>query len=309
MQGPGPRVYVKVADHHHHNLFMARFYQEQDAPLFDYELYTLGGRPLRGPQSAWSADKDYIAYLGAAQTFGRYLNDPFSLQIGRHLEVGTLNLSMGGAGPYTYLENSEHLDLINQSSLVVLQVMSARSINSSVFESQMGTNLGWRLPGREKMHSGKVIQALFTGEDPRGQDLRFIQALIDEMRRKYMAAMLELIGEIRPPVVILWFATREPGDIDELDEHKLAGLSQVARSNSAAAFSGGKFPQLVDSSMWNTLSKKCDACVKCVTNADLPQSIRFPDGTERLNPYYPTQTMHDLAFEALLPACRELIQT
>jgi hypothetical protein len=46
---------------------MGKFYQARDREFIDYQLYELDGLTLRGPRCSGS---DFIAYLGAAQTFG-----------------------------------------------------------------------------------------------------------------------------------------------------------------------------------------------------------------------------------------------
>lgn len=54
---------------------MGKFYQDWDIEIIDYDMYTLQGLDLRGPALTQS---NYIAYLGAAQTFGRYCHGPFT---------------------------------------------------------------------------------------------------------------------------------------------------------------------------------------------------------------------------------------
>ncbi|NJN74924.1 MAG: hypothetical protein HC799_20190, partial [Limnothrix sp. RL_2_0] len=46
-----------------------------------------------------------------------------------------LNLGYGGAGPYFYVKHPELLDYLNNAKLVVIQVMSGRSENNSLFDS------------------------------------------------------------------------------------------------------------------------------------------------------------------------------
>ncbi len=302
------------------------FYQEEDRSFVDYQLYELDELLLRGP--ACSSD-DYIAYLGAAQTFGRFCPDPFPAIIGRELGIGSLNLGQGGAGP-SYFLSSPHAEVLlekaNQAKLVVIQVMSGRSVGNSVFESPSGMSAGFRLPDHTSMRSEAIWSDLLLGKDRRGLDYAFVEELFLENSKNYVNAMIELLGKITPPKVLFWFSVRSPDQFRllskvelrqvrlsrRLEGHPLAikimyklKIFKVPRQPQPIL---GAFPQLVTGEMVRKISSHCDAYVECITNEGLPQKLmNSTNESARINRYYPSPEMHRKAASQLLGICHELL--
>ena len=108
-----------------------RGYQHEDINIIDYALTTPAGSKvdLRGPVP--DLDKPYIVALGAAQTFGRFVERPYSAIIQEKTGMPVLNLGMSGAGPSFFLLRPELMSLINRSALAIVQVMSGRSTSNS----------------------------------------------------------------------------------------------------------------------------------------------------------------------------------
>ena len=116
-------------------------YQFQDFEIVDYGLCASGTLGmLRGPRLSPAAleSGNYICLVGAAQFFGRLV--PIGLQelIARRFGVPVLNLSFGGAGPQSFL--NEHVaSLLRKAKLVVVQVMSGRSVGCDEYPGGMTT--------------------------------------------------------------------------------------------------------------------------------------------------------------------------
>ncbi|PSB37685.1 DUF6473 family protein [Aphanothece minutissima] len=303
---------------------MGKFYQARDKEFIDYQLYLLDGLTLRGPQSSRS---DGIAYLGAAQTFGTYCEDPFPTIIGRTLGVGTMNLGRGGAGPDYYLSSQDSqalLGLANQARLVVVQVMSGRSINNSVFFCGLGASKGHRLPDGQPMRSEQVWSDLFLGGDKRGDDPEFIEKLIEENSRAYVEKMVQLLNKISVPKILFWFSERAPESYrfpsrQRLEELRFSRTPQGRLSAKVLYKLGmwdrspkpsllGKFPHLVTEPMLKMIRPFADAFVECSTAAGMPQPLLNSQGIiVDYNRYYPSPEMHQKAAEALLPSCQAML--
>ena len=75
------------------------FYQSEANQLVDYQLWRLDGSNefFRGPQMVLRPQK-FVAYLGAAQTFGTFCRYPFPNLIAERIGLATANLGVGGAG-------------------------------------------------------------------------------------------------------------------------------------------------------------------------------------------------------------------
>jgi hypothetical protein len=176
---------------------MSTFYQDLDrAGGFDYhlcQLPNLGWRTFRGPPADTS--KPYLAFLGSAQTFGRFCERPFPSLLGSRLKLGVLNLSVGGAGP-RHFQAPAYLDLVNGAEAVIVQILSGRSASNSLFDnSRWGNHEGQRRLDGATMRSEdffrkfaetaspeeitKVVQEtleiVVTGEDE--ASLEFLRAL------------------------------------------------------------------------------------------------------------------------------------
>ena len=297
---------------------MGKFYQDWDIEIIDYDMYTLQGLDLRGPKLD---QPDYIAYLGAAQTFGRYCHKPFPTLLGQRLQLGTLNLGSGGKGPQYYLENPQALDLINNAKLAVVQIMSGRSISNSLFETIRGDRSGIRRSDGKRMTSNAIFYQLISGQDERGLDPEFLKQLVAETRQNYVVAMIELLKKIQVPTILFWFSVRSPDYqeiypailprrinrwIEKISNNKI-GLLRRRHDIRVKRFFGD-FPQLVNQAMVDQLKPHSTRYVECVGRDGLPQPLKTYSGQSLApNIYYPSPEMHEAAYNQLLPACQSLL--
>jgi hypothetical protein len=300
---------------------MGEWYQDRDKEVIDYQIYKFADLELRGPKSFHN---NYIAYIGAAQTFGTYCPNPFAHIIGNKLDIGTLNFGSGGAGPRYFLNQPKILDSVNQGELVVVQIMSARSISNSVFESLRGGSMGTRILDGKPMKSDEVFKQLLNGQDTRGLDNNFLKNLIQETRDNYVNSMIDLLKVIKPPKILLWFSTRTPEQCEEVGWFNLAmrragnknillsnffDKSNIFRRYLISNNSIGVFPQLVNRSMVEQIKQYSDFYVECATNVGMPQI--FVDSQGKFvckNSYYPSPEMHQRAAELLEPICESILK-
>jgi hypothetical protein len=305
-----------------------QFYQTQDANIIDYELYPFDDIELRGPKTN---HPNYIAYIGAAQTFGRYCKKPFPSIIGERLNIGTLNFGFGGMGPTYFLNNTAIMDTVNKAELVVVQVLSARSISNSIFQSTIGSSFGINMKDGRKMHSDKIFQELFNGKDKRGLDEKFMKNLIEETKQNYVSAMIDLLKAIQPPKVLFWFSVRTPQQCGEIyyrnswlkkNIYRFDVIEKVAQSNKfikrvlnrfdllEPLGSLGEFPHMVNEEMIGKIRAFSDFYVECVTKTGLPQVLVDRQGKiVGKNGYYHSPEMHEQASELLYPVCKSILSS
>lgn len=284
------------------------FYQSPDWEIADYELYSppnlprdlLPGLPLRlrGPAPGELAPGGYIACVGAAQTFGRFCGEPFPALLSKDLGIPTLNLGFGGASAPLFPRHPELIRLMNESALVVLQVMSARNEGNSRFEGGGTGSLKIRSTG-ERMQAEKAWgQLLASGDQAQ------LRSIVRETRETWIASYEQLLSLIQVPTVLLWLSVREPRYTEKCDS--AGGLF-------------GDFPHLVNEEMNETVGSRCDATVECVSVRGLPQQLmsRFTGRPTRVlipggklmteNIYYPSPEMHQDAAALLSPVCQGLM--
>ena len=117
------------------------FYQTEAYHIVDYELWRLPGSDeyFRGPQMSFRP-QNYVAFVGAAQTFGAFCRYPFVNLVAERTGHAVVNLGIGGAGPNRFLEDPTLMGVINSARLVVVQVMSGRSVGNGRYENLRGTS-------------------------------------------------------------------------------------------------------------------------------------------------------------------------
>lgn len=285
------------------------FYQAPDWWIVDYELYSPPSLPrelvpglplrLRGPVPREPVPGGYIACVGAAQTFGRFSAEPFPALLSKNLGMPALNLGFGGADPQLFPRHPQLIQLMNDSALVVLQVMSARNQDNSLFEGGGWGSLRSRATG-QRLRAEEAYEPLTASGD---KDL--VKRIVRETRDTWVASYKRLLSLLRVPTVLLWLSVRDP-DYDE--------------SYDSVGEMFGHFPHLVNREMVDVVASCCDAYVLCVSARGRPQQLtsRFtgrptrvvvPDGPPwHENAYYPTPEMHQDAATLLTPVCQKLLR-
>lgn len=127
----------------------------------------------------------------------------------------TLNFGIGGAGPQTYFNRKKILDLVNDSSMCVVQVMSGRSSISNSYMEHLdgGASVIMRqgaLAG-ENMTGAKAFSHLAT-ELERGH---FFE-VIEETRDNFIKMYERLANLISVPKILLFVGPYKP-----LDDYKV----------------------------------------------------------------------------------------
>ena len=279
-------------------------YQRSDAHIIDYEIYQLPGVEglFRGPPININ-NNDYVACLGAAQTFGRFVETPFPRLISRALGIEALNLGRGGAGPTFYLNTPRLMEYINRARVVIVQVLSGRSQSNSLFSIIDHGMHGINLADGQKISADQFYTWLL------GQDIQLARKVVAETREHYVANMIGLLNAITPPKILLWFSVRTP-------EYRERWELPVGRL-------WGEFPQFVNRAMLDQMRSRADICVECISRRGSPQRLLDrsgnPTSVETVslstsevvvrteNRYYPSPEMHEDAATLLIPACREIL--
>jgi hypothetical protein len=284
---------------------MPHKYQTQDFDICDYELYSLPGIPqlLRGPRpNNLSGSTKFIAFLGAAQTFGTLCRYPFPNLLSSMLGVQSLNLGLGGAGPRKFLHLPAAIERVNRARCCVIQVMSGRTADNSLMTNPPGGSMfRWRNESSEVplRHSELLYQELIAQKSPPE-----LAEIVRETRDSWVKESLQLAEKIAVPKILLWLSTREPD-------------YQSSYSTVVGLF--GAFPQLVDGPTLARITGYFDRVAMSVSRAGLPAPLlnRFTGGVGQVqrdrhlmqrNGYYPSQEMHMRAALALYPVVAEYLR-
>jgi hypothetical protein len=277
-------------------------YQERDHEVIDYEMFRLPDTPqLRGPAPRTLAPGEYFTCVGAAQTFGCFCEKPYPTLLADRLSLPVLNFGLAGAGPRLFLGHQGMLRHVNAGRFAIVQVMSGRSEDNSLFDSGGGAYLTRRSDG-ERMEATSAYRELLATES-----LERIKEVVEETRRNWVKSFANLIEAIEVPVILFWFSQRSPDYDESYTERRLRPLF-------------GKFPHLVNRAMIEQIRPASDEYVECISARGLPQRLfsrftgepdpvpRRPDvggGRDGYNRYYPSPEMHVDAADALVEACRK----
>jgi hypothetical protein len=276
-------------------------YQEPHNEIIDYELYQLPtGHHIRGPEPESLSPGEYFTCVGAAQTFGCFCEKPYPALLSDELGLSPLNLGFAGAGPRFFLNHQSLLRYINRGRFAIVQVMSARSEDSSCFDSRGLEYLTRRSDGA-RLGAEPAYRTLMETESQER-----VEEVVAETRANWVESYRRLLGLIKVPTILLWFSTRSP----DYQENYVDVWGVF-----------GKFPQMVNRSMVEQIKPLCDEYVECISSRGLPQPLvsRFTGeavsivhredlGTkwDAFNPYYPSPEMHADAFDALVESCRRV---
>lgn len=278
---------------------MGQYYQELDrAGGFDYELQNipgLGTRHYRGP--AVDTRRPYLAFVGAAQTFGRFASEPFPTLLGRRLDIPVVNLGVGGSGP-RHFNAPGYLPHLNGAEAVVIQALSGRSSSNSLFDNSASGGLrGHTAFSKEPMRAEDFLARVAQAESH-----ETLKRIVAETRDDYTGQFIDLIRKISVPRILLWFSTRAPNYREDYRRPPHSIL--------------GSFPHLVNNRMIAEIAALCDEYVECISAAGLPQALwpgdRSIDGAVSNNGvlenrYYPSPEMHVAAADALEGVCRRFL--
>lgn len=285
-------------------------YAEIDRWCYDYGLLDAPeGYSHRGPVAADAGAP--VIVLGAASTFGRLVERPFAQQVTEQYGIPTVNFGFAGPGPKVFEQFEE---IINRHPCVVVTFFSGRSVSTPFLQSD---NQRKRIAIEGLTVSSPELQRAFARVNGTGIEIgdpipvgaylparaawsailhdfdqAHIKEMVQETRQAYLQSMRRLLGMIRGKKVLMWFSERQPAYTLSFDS--VPGLF-------------GKFPQLVDQALVETLALDADGYVECVTDRGMPFKIRTPrDGKpyprnipSGINRNYPSQEMHDDAARAL----------
>lgn len=209
-----------------------------------------------------------FACIGAAQTFGRRADNPYPQQLLAD------NFGLGGASPSLFC-HPDWYELLNSYDAVVLQVMSARVCSTSEWQL-LRDSRGWESVNTQL--AGSTAESTKRGVLDRWEDLWATgdslrcRRLIAEAQAAWIASTYELLDNLKPPVILHYFAKRTPEDY-------------VTRFDTSFEMTG-YFPHFVTREMLDAVSQRMAYVVEVIDPGDKQE-------------YYPSQQGHDLAAKLL----------
>ncbi len=195
-------------------------YERQVPGDLDYEFCRYGSSRIRfrGPKPPDGVP--YMAFLGADETFGRFVPTPYPALITQDLGVPGVNLAIPHAGPDLYLRDPSVLRVAEAARLKVVQVVGAQNMSNRFYRVHprhndrfLRASDGLRRLYHEidftEFHF--VTHMLGTLQETCADRFSLVQ---DELTSAWRARVGQLIDMIGPPVVLVWIAAHCPRRVD-----------------------------------------------------------------------------------------------
>lgn len=272
-------------------------YQATDKEIVDYQYFTLPETSAlaRGPAPTTLNQGGYIACIGGAQTLGRFVERPYSHQIADTLQHQVLNLGHGGGKPQYYNSRPALFRYLNKASAVIVQVVSARAVENSIFKPASIEN-SFLIDKRKQDGEKPQFANHAYGRLLREAGPEVVARIVAETREQWTSEMTTLLMRIKVPKILLWLSVRPP-DYQESFETVDSVL--------------GAYPHLVNRAMIDALRPVADAYVEYTGSVGLPQKLvsRFDGNPVAVFPrqevpsenlYYPSPEMHKEVAEMIL---------
>ena len=267
-------------------------YQVHDFECVDYALHEVApDLPMyRGPgvpEKALAAG-DYFCVVGAAQTFGRLVREPWANRISEAIDLPVLNLSGAGLGPEVFL-NETILELMHGARFIVLQMMSGRSVGCDEYPGGRRITLNEKTTG---IHRLDILKEMWH-KDP-SVALHYIR----KWNANYLEVYRQLHERIKRPTLLLWIGDRKPED--------------WAPEDVMAQPSWGAFPQLVGRDLFEEVAAifseryehaaepEVEDTYSRITGKPCPYFAQRK-GTSTSFKYYPSSNSHLQLAQALTP--------
>lgn len=171
---------------------------------------------FRGPRRA--LDAPYIACLGGAETYGKFIETPFPDRLEQALGTTCVNLGCPNAGVDVFAQDAHLPDIAAEAQVTVIQVLPSQNMSNRLYSVHPRRNDRFLKPST-------LLQTIYREVDfaefnfnkhmlTRLSDIsseRF-ETVKAELREAWLARMRMLVRRIAGKTVLLWLARRHPDE-------------------------------------------------------------------------------------------------
>ena len=192
-------------------------YEQQGAGALEYYPCRYGASKLmfRGPRR--KLEGAFCVVLGGSETYGRFVERPYSTLIGDATGIRMVNLGCMNAGVDVYLNDPGVLDVCAASKVTVVQVMGAQNMTNRFYAVHPRRNdrflrastllkTIYREVDFTEFHFTRHMLSSLQKLSPE----RF-EVVADELKAAWVARMKLLLSRIPGKTVLMWAADHAPG--------------------------------------------------------------------------------------------------
>ncbi|MBI1492932.1 MULTISPECIES: DUF6473 family protein [Rhodobacterales] len=232
-------------------------YENLSESLLDYYPCRYGKSKLlfRGPKR--KLDQPYVAYLGGTQTYGKFIEKPYSDIVEELSGVMSVNLGCVNAGIDVYAHDQAVMDVCHNAELTVVQVLGAQNMSNRFYSVHPRRNDRF-------VRASTLLQTIYREVD--FTEFNFTRHLLTslktlspdrfeivrrELKDAWVARMKNLLSQIEGKKLLVWLSEFTPEDEEENIE------------------SQGDAPLFIDREMINALDDQYDGYLEIVPPADM----------------------------------------
>lgn len=174
---------------------------------------------FRGPKRR--IDGPFTAFLGGAETYGKFIAHPYPAILEERLGVASVNLGWPNAGVDAFLCDPDLLQVVARARAVVLRIPGAQNMSNRFYSVHPRRNDRF-------LQASSLLQTVFRDVDftefhftrhlltsLRDTSAERFAMLREELQQAWVARMGQLLTHIPVPVLLLWFADHEPAAAED----------------------------------------------------------------------------------------------
>ena len=165
---------------------------------------------FRGPRRR--LDQPYIAFIGGTETYGKFIDQPLPALVEAQLQQTCVNFGCVNGGVDTFVNDPTIMAACHDADVTVVQVMGANYLSNRFYSVHPRRNDRF-------LRASTVMEAIYNDVD--FSDFTFTRHMlsclyeksperfdivVQELREGWVARMKNMLGQIGPRVVLLWFS-------------------------------------------------------------------------------------------------------
>ncbi len=195
------------------------YLRQGDSPL-NYNLCRYHGSKLmfRGPRRQLYGD--YAAFLGASETYGKFIAHPFPELVEVETGMKCVNFGWPNAGVDAFLNDPGVIQAAKGACVTVLQMPCAQNMSNRYYTVHPRRNDRFLQASdllRDLYDEVDFTEFHFTrhmlGHLAEASSERFT-IIREELQTLWVSRMKMLFERINGPVILLWFSSRKPDEAD-----------------------------------------------------------------------------------------------
>lgn len=171
---------------------------------------------FRGPRRR--LDTPYLAFVGGTETFGKYIDRPFPALVEKEIGRTCVNFGTVNGGVDAFVNDPTIMAACHDADLTVVQIMGANFLSNRFYSVHPRRNDRF-------LRASTVLEAIYSDVD--FSEFTFTRHMlsklhalsserfdivVSELREAWVARMKNMLGQIGPKVVLLWFARQDLSD-------------------------------------------------------------------------------------------------